>query len=153
MEQLIEQTRARNIPCVIEGERNPFEFAKLYDPVNDMVVFLTRQDVDVYDTAIERGIAVIEHMMRWNVSTGITPQDAAIKITFGLQEIKGEYFGVANGPDKTFIHGPVKEKKANGSVEDRYPWINILIGCVREKITDRYNLIQNESTVQVVPAP
>lgn len=138
-------------PCVIEGERNPVEFAKLYDPKNDMVIILNRQDVDVYDTAIERGIESIEKIVRWNISTGIAPQDSAMKLTFGLEEIKADYFGVNNAPDTTFLSGKVKPKSSEGEIEDRYPWIGILIGLVREKISEHYHLMPISQPPQVQP--
>lgn len=125
-------------PCVIEGERNPIEFAKLYDPRRDMVIFLNREDMEAYDTTIERGIPVIEQQVRWCVNNGIAPVASVFKTGFGREAIKGEYFGVNNERDFVFAEGPVKERKPEGAVEDRYPWINILIGLVREHIAAYY---------------
>ncbi len=133
LEQLLETVKQ---PCVIEGERNPSEFAKLYDPQRDMAIFLRRLDMDIYDTTIERGIAVIEQNVRWCINTGISPAASAFKVTFGDQKIKAEYFGVNNGADAVFIEGNVGARKLDGEVEDRYPWINILIGLVREQVNN-----------------
>jgi|GEM_PF-4512868 hypothetical protein len=135
LHKLIEEAQQ---PCVIEGERNPMEFAKLYDPHKDMVIFLHRMDMDIYDTTIERGIAAIERNVRWCVNVGIAPPTSVFKTTFGDQEIKGEYFGVNNGSDAVFIRGAVEERKTQGDAEDRYPWINILIGMVREKVVNYF---------------
>lgn len=126
--------------CVVEGERNPVEFAKHYNPKRDMVIFANRLDVDKYDTVIERGIAVIEQQVRWCVSTGAAPQESAFKMTFGDLEITGARFGYRNAEDEVFIHGPVKAKGEGTAIEDRYPWINILIGLVRHEISDYYKL-------------
>lgn len=143
----------REKPLVVEGERNPVEFAKLYNPKKDMVVFVNRLDIDPYDTVIERGIKGIEDTVRWCVSTGVAPQNAVMKLTFGLEEIKAEEFGIANADDSPFLNGKVKKRQETGSVEDRYPWINVLIGCVRERITDYYDLAPkapiSENTVPV----
>lgn len=130
----------RDVPLVVEGERNPIEFAKLYHPKKDMVVFVNRLDIDPYDTVIERGIRGIEDTVRWCVSTGIAPQSAVMKLTFGLEEIKAEEFGIANAEDVPFLNGRVKKRLEQGTVEERYPWINVLIGCVRERITAYYDL-------------
>lgn len=131
--------RKRTEPLVVEGERNPIEFAKLYNPKTDMVVFVNRLDIDPYDTVIERGLNGIEDIARWCVSTGIAPQDTVLKLTFGLDKIRAEHFGVANGEDTAFLSGKVKPRIETGTVEDKYPWINILIGCVREQISSHYS--------------
>lgn len=125
-------------PLVVEGERNPIEFAKLYDPKTDMVIFVDRRDIDPYDTVIERGLVGIESTVRWCVSTGIAPQSSVMKLTFGLEEIRADHFGIANSDDHAFLSGKVKKRIETGSVEDKYPWINVLIGCVREQITHYY---------------
>lgn len=127
-----------NKPCVIEGERNPREFAKLYDPKLDMVFFLNRLDVEKYSTTIERGVSVIEDQVRWFVANGIAPQESVIKMTFGNGEVKAEYFGTEHKPDHVIIQGAVKNKKDTGTSEERYPWISILIGLVREKVMEYY---------------
>lgn len=145
--------KAVNGPCVVEGERNPVEFAKLYDPAQDMVFLIDRVDVDKYDTVIERGIGAIEQIMRWNVSTGIAPQESVAKIIFGLDEIRAEHLGVNNSVDQVFLCGPVKEKKFEGGIEDRYPWINIVIGVVREQISRYYDSsVGNDQSISA-PAP
>lgn len=123
-----------NGPCVIEGERNPNEFAKLYDPQQDMVIFMQRNAIDIYDTVIERGIAAIEQIVRWNINAGIAPRSSAFKATFGDEKLKAEYFGVDNGPDKLVIEGPIKPRNLNGTEEEKYPWINVLIGLTREAV-------------------
>lgn len=145
--------KAATGPCVVEGERNPVEFAKLYDPAQDMVFLIERLDVDKYDTVIERGIGAIEQIMRWNVSTGITPQESVMKVIFGLDEIRAEHLGVNNGPDHIFLQGPVKQKKSEGMIEDRYPWINILIGLVREQILHYYDSSVGNAQSILAPSP
>lgn len=137
-DQLEEEIKSGPGACVVEGERNPIEFSKLYDPKQDMVIFLDRLDVEKYDTVIERGIACIEQNVRWCVSTGISPQDSVFKMTFGLDRISACYFGTNNEQDAVFLEGTVKPRTLEGPIEDRYPWINILIGCVRERIGAYY---------------
>lgn len=129
-----------NKPCVIEGERNPHEFAKLYDPEQDMVFLLSRLDVEEYNTTIERGVSIIEEQMRWCVANGIAPQESVIKMTFGNGDVKAEYLGTGYKPDHVIIQGPVGAKKETGSPEERYPWINILIGLGREKVMEYYDI-------------
>lgn len=109
--------------CVIEGERNPFEFAKLYEPDKDIVFFLDRSDMQSYDTTIENGVHIIEQSIRWNVSNGITSPDRVTKFYFGDETLKVESFGTQYSPDQTIenIHvGPRTE-------ELRYPWIAPMI--------------------------
>lgn len=129
-----------NKPCVIEGERTPHEFAKLYDPEKDMVFLLSRLDVEEYNTAIERGVSIIEEQMRWCVANGIAPQESVIKMTFGNGDVKAEYLGTGYRPDHEIIRGPVGAKKETGTPEERYPWINILIGLGREKVMEYYDI-------------
>lgn len=137
LDHLMKHIEEARQPCVIEGERNPIEFAKYYDPKKDMVILLQRLDMDIYDTAIERGIGAIEQNVRWCVSTGIAPAISAFKVTFGDLRIKADHFGVNNGPDNAIIEGSVPPRKIDADdVEDRYPWINILIGLVREQVAN-----------------
>lgn len=131
--------RDANGPCVVEGERNPVEFSRLYDPHKDMVFLIDRLDVETYDTPIERGIKAIEQIVRWNVGNGIAPQSSVTKLTFGLDEIRAEHFGVNNKEDVLYLCGPVAARRAEGEIEDRYPWINIVIGLVREEVTRYYD--------------
>jgi len=140
-------------PCVVEGERNPVEFANLYDPKRDMVIFLDRLDVDKYDTAIEKGLESIERIVRWNIGVGITPADSVMKLTFGLEFIKAERISVNGAPDTVFLEGNVKPKALTGIDEDRYPWINILIGAVRHEIQKYYDLQGGIISVATPEAP
>lgn len=133
-------------PCIVEGERNPLEFAKLYDPKRDMVFLLKRVDVDTYDTLIEKGLAVIEQQVRWCVNTGIAPVNSVCKITYGNTELKFEQLGKHDQPDSIIMQGPVKERDLNGQPEHKYPWINILIGIARQEITDYYKSDKNFPT-------
>ncbi len=128
-----------SMPRVIEGERNPVEFAKLYNPKTDMVIFLNRLDVDIYDTAIEKGLDTIEKIVRWNIGVGITPEKSVMKLTFGLDSIKAERFDKNGAADSIFLEGSVKPKAESAADEDRYPWINILIGAVRHEIQEYYD--------------
>ena len=125
-------------PCVVEGERNPNEFAKLYDPTQDMVILLKRMNMESYDTVIERGITAIERIIRWNINTGIASRASAFKATFGDNRIAGEYMGIGDNKDEIFLEGPIKDRKMDGTAVERYPWINILIGMTRKAISDYY---------------
>ncbi len=108
--------------------------------------FLNRLDVEKYDTAIERGIYGIEHIMRWNVSNGIAPQASVLKMTFGLGNVTISEFGENNAIDRIVIAGKTKERDENGNDDQKYPWMNIIIGCARERIIDFYakNPINNK---------
>lgn len=126
---------------VIEGERNPLEFARLYDPKQDMVIFVNRTDMEKYDTLIERGIAVIEQQMRWCVSTGIAPQDSVIKLSFGGPHIKAEKFGRGDDADSTIIEGTVKARLPESAKnEDRYPWIDFVNKITVDAVKAYYGL-------------
>ena len=128
-------------PYVIEGERNPAEFAKLYDPKKDMVIIVDRTDMEKYDTMIERGIPVIEQQVRWCVSTGIAPQDSVVKLTFGGPHIKAERFGKGYDADETIIEGEVKKRIPESElIEDRYPWIGYVNKIVVDAIKSHYGI-------------
>lgn len=125
---------------VIEGERNPNEFARLYDPKKDMVFFVHRQDVPIYKTEIERGIKTIEDIVRWNVGNGIAPENSVFSATYGNGRFTAERFTMHFNRDKIIAAGAIAGKKKTGLPLQRYPWIHILIGMVREKIMDYYNI-------------
>ena len=152
-EHLEKLIKDENGPCVVEGERNPVEFAKLYDPAKDMVFLIDRVDVEKYDTVIERGLDAIERIVRWNVSTGIAPKNSVTRVIFGLDEIRAERIGVNNGADEIFLQGSARAKKQEGEVEDRYPWINIVIGLVREQILRYYDSSVGNAQSIASPSP
>lgn len=130
-------------PFIIEGERNPFEFSQLYNPKQDMVFFLTRLDIPVYNTTIERGISVIEQQVRWAVSNNIAPDTSATSMIFGNDKVKIFQFPKAlnqddHGVDEVIIEGPTAKRKMDGTPDEKYPWINILIGYASEHIKNYY---------------
>ncbi len=139
-------------PYVIEGERNPDEFAKLYDPKLDMVIFVSRVDMDKYDTLIERGIPVMEQYVRWCVSTGVAPPSSVIKLTFGGRDIKAEYFGKGYDADSVLIEGTAPERIPDAlSVEDRYPWIDFVIKITVDAVKGYYRI--KTPSIYDTPAP
>jgi len=148
LEEIIEK---QGWPCVVEGERNPIEFARLYDPKQDMVILVKRLDIPEYDTVIERGLKAIEETVKWCVSTGVAPRYSVMRATFGLEEIICEHLGVNNQPDEAFVKGPVKKRVETGEVEDRYPWINIVIKVVRDHIQNYYGLVPVDRALNALP--
>lgn len=131
---LLDSMSKINQPCVVEGERNPNEFAKLYDPKKDVVFFLKRENVDIYDTTIERGIPVIEQIVRWNVSNGITPQESVAKMIFGNGRVTLESFGVGDDNDEVILDGEVGPP----TEQNKYPWILPMIGAAKEMLLEYY---------------
>lgn len=134
-------------PCIIEGERNPIEFAKLYDPQKDMVFFLKRKNIQKYDTTIEKGIDVIEQQVRWCVNNGLAPQSSVLKIIFGNNVVSVKDFGKNNQPDEVVFEADV----GFSTNQTPYPWINPMIGLAQEKILQYYANIA--STPNVDPQP
>jgi hypothetical protein len=137
-------------PYVIEGERNPDEFVKLYDPKLDMIILIDRVDIEKYDTIIERGLPVIEQYVRWCVRSGVTPVNSVIKLSFGGRHIKAERFGTGYDADSTVIEGTVDKRNPDApSVEDRYPWIGYVIKIAVDAVKDYYGI----STPSVYDTP
>ena len=120
---LEEQVSNASKICVIEGERNPYEFAKLYDPQKDMVFFLQRSDVDTYETTIESAVNIIEQSVRWYVSNGITAADKVAKFYFGDETVKVDAFSKGHDLDKEIFQLTVGPK----SEATQYPWIAPMI--------------------------
>ena len=50
---------------VIDGLRNPRDFALLFDPLTDIVVYLTRDNID-FCNDFEKGVEIIVEMTKWN---------------------------------------------------------------------------------------
>jgi len=75
-----------------------------------MVIMLKRVNMQSYDTVIERGIAVIEDIVRWNVNAAISPQGSAKKVKFGDDRLVAEYVETDNGDDIVFLDGPVDDR-------------------------------------------
>jgi adenylate kinase family enzyme len=57
--------------CVIEGIRNPFDFAHLFDPKYDEVVFLKYARNNLPLTVFEEGLEVIGHYLRYLMRANI----------------------------------------------------------------------------------
>ncbi len=123
--------------CVIEGERNPYEFSKLYNPCKDMVIFLHNKVQDTYETAIEPGIACIEQMVRWAVDVGTAPQDSVIKYIFGDDKLVIKSFDAQKGyfPAEEKIEGVLPR-----SQDKRYPWMDGILTHVQSYIASYYKI-------------
>lgn len=131
--------------CIIEGERNPVEFSKLYNPQWDMVLFLKRLDVPTYDTKIEKGIDVIKDIIRWNIGVGITAPESVLSMSYGLGEVEISQIN-REGNEEVVMKGPTKPREPHSvDIDTKYPWINIIIGASYQAITKYYGLQRFES--------
>jgi hypothetical protein len=59
-------------------------------------------------------------------------------MTFGLGNVTISEFGENNAIDRIVITGKIKERDENGSDDQKYSWMNIIIRCARERIIDFY---------------
>lgn len=71
---------------IIEGIRNPFDFARLYRPERDVVLFLSREDALPTGDRFDPGVPVIVQMRAWCGSLGIAQRSYAF---LSLQSFKG----------------------------------------------------------------
>lgn len=132
-----------NQACVIEGERNPYEFSKLYEPDIDMVFFAERSDMETYDTTIEGSISIIEQSVRWSVKNGITPQNRVMKFNFGDERVKVSLFGKGYNEDTVVQDMHVGPKTPNTP----YPWILPIIQMAGTTVVQNYGAhLQNSSS-------
>jgi len=58
-------------PLVVEGMRNPYDFARAFDPRRDWAVFLEHAGNDLPETAFERGLDVIDAYLVWLEGAGL----------------------------------------------------------------------------------
>ena len=121
-------------PCIVEGERNPFEFAKLYDPQKDMVFFLERRDVPAYETSIESGIGLIEYQLRWAVENGIAPQHSILKMAFGDERLHVSHYGFHRQPDEVLLDQEAVPRHEG----DDFPWMGVLPQMARQHVAEFY---------------
>ncbi len=64
-------------PCVIEGVRNPLDFVHLFDPRQDVVIWLEIEGARPAPTAFERGLDVIAAYLDWQHEAGVRDEAAA----------------------------------------------------------------------------
>lgn len=127
LEQFIDEC---NGPCIIEGERHPFAFAKLFDPQKDMAFILFNDAMCTYDTTIEGGIKVIDDQLRWAVKNRLAPQDNVMKFTFNKNKLWAHHFGSGYDADK-IIHQDIPPLRYDG---DKYPFIDPMIAMAQNQI-------------------
>lgn len=66
-------------PCIIEGIRNPHDFASLYNPAEDTVVFLDWMFNPIPETGFERiGLRVVRDYLNFLCGTGILAEDIIV---------------------------------------------------------------------------
>lgn len=83
-----------DVPCVVEGMRNPFDFVHAFDWRTDLVVFVQRGDNALERTAFEEGLEVIGNYLTWLRKAGI---------------LEGDRVLVRHFPDADAIEGVVTE--------------------------------------------
>ncbi len=69
---------------IIEGIRNPRDFALLFDPKHDEVVLLDHSPADLVPTAFEGGLAVIERYLTWMVDTGLIDDTRIVRYRYAF---------------------------------------------------------------------
>jgi len=104
--------------CVIEGIRNPIDFACLFDPRSDAVVFLNGPSA----TSFERdGVAAIRRIVLWQIGQGLLDESRADVLGFptGYEQawsnilewcrnVLKSGFSKASVPSSSFVHVPLK---------------------------------------------
>lgn len=83
-----------DVPCVVEGMRNPFDFVHAFDWRTDLVLFVQRGDNTLERTAFEEGLAVIGDYLSWLNKAAILDRDRVL---------------VRSYPDAAAIEGVVGE--------------------------------------------
>lgn len=113
---------------VLEGFRNPFDFARVYRPERDRLVFLTLAGAPEGDS-FDDGVAVIEAMQGWAVAQGI-PRCASIHL-----HLAG-------------LDGPTVDTACPRDVEDG---TRVTVGSVQQAVTWLWAWVYREihSTVDV----
>lgn len=56
-----------NLPSVVEGIRNPFDFAHLFDPRTDCIVWVKYKNNKLATTEFEKGLLVVDALLSWLV--------------------------------------------------------------------------------------
>ncbi len=87
--------------CVVEGVRNPLVFFQLFDPRQDIVVFLRYEHNPFQKTAFEEGVDVIAHYIDYAKKIGLIGADRSITYTFG----------------RFFVKDPLPQNGSKGSLE------------------------------------
>jgi hypothetical protein len=83
-----------DVPCVVEGMRNPFDFVHAFDWRTDLVVFVHRADNPLERTAFEEGLEVIGNYLSWLNKAGILDRDRVLVRTYpdvaSIEAVVGE---------------------------------------------------------------
>lgn len=73
--------------AIIEGIKNPRDFATLFDISKDLVIFLNRDKNPYTASSFEMGIVVIDHYVNWAASTGLLDQEKRVNFKYEISEL------------------------------------------------------------------
>lgn len=83
-----------DVPCVVEGMRNPFDFVHAFDWRTDLVVFVHRVDNTLERTAFEEGLEIIGNYLSWLNKTGLIARNQVLVRTYpdaaAIEAVVGE---------------------------------------------------------------
>jgi GTPase SAR1 family protein len=71
-----------NQPSVIEGIRNPFDFANLFDPNTDRVIRITYKNNKLQPTEFEKGLEVVDDLLTWMINNQMMTDTQVLNLDF-----------------------------------------------------------------------
>jgi hypothetical protein len=74
-------------PSIIEGIKNPRDFSSLFDPAQDLVVFLNRDNTPYRASVYEAGILVIDSYVNWLAGTGLLDKEKRVNFKYEIADL------------------------------------------------------------------
>jgi len=74
-------------PSIIEGIRSPYEFTKLANLREDVVIFLNRENNPYRTNELEAGLLVINAYVHWAANIGLLDKEKRISYSYQMEEV------------------------------------------------------------------
>lgn len=78
----LKKTYDLNQPSVIEGVRNPFDFANLFDPSADGVIRISFKNNKLQPTEFEKGLEVVDDLLSWMFKNQMISDTQVLNLDF-----------------------------------------------------------------------
>jgi hypothetical protein len=71
-----------NLPSVVEGIRNPFDFVHLFDTRTDCVIWVKYKNNKLAPTLFEKGLLVVDALLSWQVQNELVSSKQIFNFEF-----------------------------------------------------------------------